>query len=87
MKNNWQTKKLGEYVEIKIRDNGIGIPQAIIEKLFNPFFTTKPKGKGTGLGLSLSRDIITNIHKGKIEISSEENEYTEFTIQIPLNLP
>jgi len=82
-----QTKKLGEFVEIKIRDNGIGIPQAIIEKLFNPFFTTKPKGKGTGLGLSLSRDIITNIHKGKIEISSEENEYTEFTIQIPLNLP
>ncbi len=81
-----RTKKLDNFVEIRIRDNGIGIPQEVIDKLFSPFFTTKPKGKGTGLGLSLSRDIITNIHKGKIEIESKENEFTEFKILIPTNL-
>ena len=80
------TKKLDNFVEIRIRDNGSGIPQSIIEKLFTPFFTTKPKGQGTGLGLSLSYDIITNIHKGKIEISSKENEFTEFKILISSNL-
>ncbi len=80
------TKKLDNFVEIQIRDNGIGIPQEVINKLFSPFFTTKPKGKGTGLGLSLSRDIITIIHKGKIEINSIENEFTEFKILIPTNL-
>ena len=80
------TKKLDDFVEIRIRDNGIGMPQEVIDKLFSPFFTTKPKGKGTGLGLSLSRDIITNIHKGKIEITSKENEFTEFKILLPTNL-
>lgn len=80
------TRKLDDFVEIRIRDNGTGMPQEVIDKLFSPFFTTKPKGKGTGLGLSLSRDIITNIHKGKIEINSKENEYTEFKIFIPTNL-
>ena len=80
------TKKLDNFIEIRIRDNGSGIPQSIIEKLFTPFFTTKPKGQGTGLGLSLSYDIITNIHKGKIEISSKENEFTEFKILISSNL-
>lgn len=80
------TKKLDNFVEIIIRDNGSGIPQSVIDKLFTPFYTTKPKGQGTGLGLSLSHDIITNIHKGKIEISSKENEYTEFKIIIPTNL-
>ncbi len=80
------TKKLDDFVEIRIRDNGSGIPQTVIDKLFTPFFSTKPKGQGTGLGLSLSHDIITNIHKGKIEISSKENEYTEFKILIPTNL-
>lgn len=80
------TKKHDNFVEIRIRDNGSGIPQASIDKLFTPFFTTKPKGQGTGLGLSISYDIITNIHKGKIEIVSKENEYTEFRILIPINL-
>ena len=80
------TKKLDNFVEIKIRDNGIGIPQTVIDQIFDPFFTTKPKGQGTGIGLSLSYDIITNVHKGKIEIFSKENEYTEFRIIIPVNL-
>ena len=62
------------------------MPQYVIDKLFQPFFTTKPKGQGTGLGLSLSHDIITNIHKGKLEILSEEGEYTEFKILLPTNL-
>ena len=80
------TKKLDNFIEIRIKDNGSGMPQAVIDKLFSPFFTTKPKGQGTGLGLSLSYDIITNIHKGKIEITSKEDEYTEFRILIPTNL-
>jgi signal transduction histidine kinase len=80
------TKKLDNFVEIRIIDNGSGIPQSVIDKLFTPFFTTKPKGQGTGLGLSLSYDIITNIHKGKIELSSKENEFTEFKILISSNL-
>lgn len=78
------TKRKAETFEISIRDNGTGIPQSVIDKLYEPFFTTKPKGQGTGLGLSLSYDIITNVHKGKIDISSEKNKYTEFTIEIPL---
>jgi signal transduction histidine kinase/ligand-binding sensor domain-containing protein len=80
------TKNLGDKVEIKIRDNGKGIPQAILDKIFNPFFTTKPAGKGTGLGLSLSYDIITQEHKGEIKIESQEGEFAEFTITIPKNL-
>ena len=80
------TKKLDNFIEIRIRDNGSGMPQDVIDKLFQPFFTTKPKGQGTGLGLSLSHDIITNIHKGKLEILSEEGEYTEFKILLPTNL-
>ncbi len=80
------TKKLDNYIEIRIRDNGSGMPKDVLDKLFQPFFTTKPKGQGTGLGLSLSHDIITNIHKGKLEILSQEDEYTEFKILIPMNL-
>jgi len=80
------TRKVGDKVEIRIRDNGTGIPQHVIEKIFNPFFTTKPTGKGTGLGLSMSYDIITQIHKGKLEVQSKEGEYTEFIITIPENL-
>ncbi|MBI9066874.1 MAG: hypothetical protein JEZ09_06235 [Salinivirgaceae bacterium] len=78
------TKKQGGTVEIRIKDNGTGIPKNVIEKLFTPFFTTKPAGQGTGLGLSLSYDIITKVHKGKIQILSKENEYTEFVINLPL---
>jgi two-component system NtrC family sensor kinase len=80
------TKKVGDRIEIRIRDNGTGIPQHVIEKIFNPFFTTKPTGKGTGLGLSMSYDIITQIHKGKLEVQSKEGEYTEFIITIPESL-
>ena len=80
------TKKLDDFIEIRIKDNGSGMPQAVIDKLFSPFFTTEPKGEGTGLGLSLSHDIITNVHKGKIEITSKEDEYTEFLLLIPTNL-
>jgi signal transduction histidine kinase len=70
-------------VEIRIRDNGNGIPASIREKIFNPFFTTKPPGSGTGLGLSLSYDIVTQEHKGEIRVDSKEGEYTEFVITIP----
>ncbi len=77
------TKKIGSSIEIRIRDNGSGIPEHIREKIFNPFFTTKPTGKGTGLGLSMSFDIVTQIHKGKLEVKSQEGEFTEFIITIP----
>ena len=77
------TKKLKDKIEIRIRDNGIGIPDSVLEKVFNPFFTTKPTGKGTGLGLSMSFDIVTQIHKGKLEVKSKEGEFTEFIITIP----
>jgi len=77
------TRKIGDKIEIRIRDNGTGIPQHVIDKIFNPFFTTKPTGKGTGLGLSMSYDIVTQVHKGKLEVQSKEGEYTEFIITIP----
>jgi signal transduction histidine kinase len=81
-----QTKNLGGKVEIRIRDNGKGIPQDIIDKVFNPFFTTKPAGQGTGLGLSLSFDIIVQEHQGEMKVDSKEGEYAEFVIIIPKNL-
>ena len=77
------TKKLNDKIEIRIRDNGTGIPDHVLEKIFNPFFTTKPTGKGTGLGLSMSFDIVTQIHKGKLEVKSKAGEFTEFIILIP----
>jgi len=80
------TKKLANAVEIKIRDNGTGMPREVREKLFKPFYTTKPVGQGTGLGLSMSFDIIRNLHKGKMEVCTEENQFTEFTMTIPINL-
>jgi signal transduction histidine kinase/HAMP domain-containing protein len=80
------TKNLGDKVEITIRDNGKGIPQDILDKIFNPFFTTKPTGKGTGLGLSLSYDIIVQEHKGDLKVNSEPGEFAEFIITIPKNL-
>lgn len=80
------SKRLSDMVEIKIRDNGIGIPDSIKEKLFTPFFTTKPVGKGTGLGLALSRDIVNIMHQGTVSVDSEAGNFTEFTLQIPLTL-
>ncbi|HSQ74439.1 MAG TPA: HAMP domain-containing sensor histidine kinase, partial [Bacteroidota bacterium] len=78
-------KSLPGSVEIRIRDNGNGIPQSVRDKIFNPFFTTKPAGAGTGLGLSLSYDIITQEHRGEISVDTKEGEYTEFVITIPRN--
>ena len=77
------TKNFGDSVEISIRDNGIGIPHEVREKMFNPFFTTKPAGEGTGLGLSISHDIIVKQHSGLIEIDSQLGEYTEVRIVLP----
>jgi signal transduction histidine kinase/putative methionine-R-sulfoxide reductase with GAF domain/DNA-binding FrmR family transcriptional regulator len=77
------TTNLGDCVEIRIRDNGTGIPPDIKEKIFNPFFTTKPAGEGTGLGLSLSHDIIVKQHAGAIEVDTQPGEYTEFKIILP----
>src|SRR5205823_6196095 len=77
------TLDLGEAVEVKVRDNGTGIPPEIRDKLFQPFFTTKPTGEGTGLGLSISYDLITQQHGGAITVESEPGAYTEFTVRLP----
>jgi len=76
------TRKQGNKVVIRIRDNGMGVPRKILDKIFQPFFTTKPTGQGTGLGLSLSYDII-KAHNGEIIVKTVENEGSEFIIQIP----
>src|SRR5213079_1458759 len=75
-----QTKKINDKIEIIVRNNGNGIPQNIIDKIFQPFFTTKPTGEGTGLGLSLSYDIITKGHGGELKVETKEGEGTEFII-------
>ena len=77
------TKSIGDSVEIRIRDNGTGIPPEVKDKLFNPFFTTKPAGEGTGLGLSISHDIIVKQHGGSIEVDTQPGEFTEFRIILP----
>ena len=77
------TKSLGDRVEIKIRDNGTGIPPDVKDKMFNPFFTTKPAGEGTGLGLSISHDIIVKQHAGSIDIDTQPGEFTEVRIILP----
>jgi signal transduction histidine kinase len=77
------TRSLGDQVEIRIRDNGTGIPPEVKEKMFNPFFTTKPAGEGTGLGLSISHDIIVKQHGGAIDVDSKPGVYTEFRIILP----
>jgi signal transduction histidine kinase len=77
------TKNLGDRVEIKIRDNGTGIPPDVKAKMFNPFFTTKPAGEGTGLGLSISHDIIVKQHTGSIAVDTEPGQFTEFKIVLP----
>ena len=79
------TRDLGAGVEVKVRDNGTGIPPEIRDKLFQPFFTTKPTGEGTGLGLSISYDIVAQQHGGTIEVDSKPGEFTEFTIRLPRN--
>jgi two-component system NtrC family sensor kinase len=77
------TKNLGDRVEIRIRDNGTGIPPEVRERMFNPFFTTKPAGEGTGLGLSISHDIIVKQHAGTIEVETQPGQFTEFRIVLP----
>jgi GAF domain-containing protein len=79
------TSNLGDSVEIRIRDNGTGIPLPVRDKLFSPFFTTKPAGEGTGLGLSLSHDIVVKQHAGSIDVESEPGVFTEFRIVLPRN--
>ena len=79
------TRDLGEAVEVRVRDNGTGIPPEIRDQLFQPFFTTRPTGEGTGLGLSISWDIVTQQHGGSIEIDSTFGDFTEFTIRLPRN--
>jgi signal transduction histidine kinase len=76
------TKKEKDKIDIKVKDNGTGIPQKVLDKIFQPFFTTKPTGQGTGLGLSLSYDIV-KAHGGEIKVNTKENEGTEFTIALP----
>ena len=77
------TREFGEGVEIRVRDNGVGIPPEHCEKLFQPFFTTKPTGEGTGLGLSISYEIVTQQHGGTITVDSEVGDFTEFTVRLP----
>jgi two-component system NtrC family sensor kinase len=76
------TKKINNKVEIKVKDNGNGIPQKVVDKIFQPFFTTKPTGQGTGLGLSLSYDIV-KAHGGEIKVETKEGEQVEFIIELP----
>jgi signal transduction histidine kinase len=78
------TLQRADTVEVRVRDNGTGIPEKVREKIFQPFFTTKPSGQGTGLGLSLSYDIITKGHGGNLTFDTAEGQYTEFTIQLPV---
>jgi signal transduction histidine kinase len=77
------TKNLGDKVEIRIRDNGTGIPKEVKEKIFHPFFTTKPSGEGTGLGLSMSHDVIVKQHGGSIDVETEPGLFTEFKVVLP----
>ena len=79
------TRKEKDKVEIKVKDNGTGIPQKVIDKIFQPFFTTKPTGSGTGLGLSLSYDIVTKGHGGELKVETKEGEGTSFQIKLPIS--
>ena len=76
------TKKIDDKVEISVKDNGNGIPQKVIDKIFQPFFTTKPTGQGTGLGLSIAYDIV-KAHGGEIKVESTTGEFSQFTIVLP----
>jgi signal transduction histidine kinase len=81
------TRNLGDRVEIRIRDNGTGIASDVRDKIFNPFFTTKPAGEGTGLGLSMSHDIVVKQHGGTIDVITEPGAFTEFIITLPRTMP
>ena len=72
-----------KFIIVKVKDNGMGIPENIKDKIMQPFFTTKPTGEGTGLGLSMSYDIVVKAHNGSINIDTKEGEYTEFTVKVP----
>ena len=74
------TKRLNNKVQIIVKDNGNGIPQKVLDKIFQPFFTTKPTGQGTGLGLSMSYDIVTKGHGGELKVNTVEGEFAEFII-------
>ncbi|MGI8600227.1 MAG: sensor histidine kinase, partial [Chitinophagaceae bacterium] len=78
------TEREGDHILIKVKDNGVGIPEKVLEKIYQPFFTTKPTGEGTGLGLSLSYDIITKGHGGEMKVNTKEGEGAEFLINIPV---
>ncbi|MFO0630210.1 MAG: ATP-binding protein, partial [Polyangiales bacterium] len=82
-----RTRSLGDAVEVRVHDNGTGIPRAVLDKVFNPFFTTKPPGEGTGLGLSLSHDVVVGGHQGELRVDSAEGEHTEFVITLPRKSP
>jgi signal transduction histidine kinase len=77
-----KTKNIGQQLEVRVKDNGEGISQQVSEKVFTPFFTTKPPGQGTGLGLSLSHSIITQ-HQGTLTFTTKAQEYTEFVVTLP----
>jgi len=79
-------KDRGDRIEIRIKDNGTGMPEKVVQKIFEPFYTTKPTGEGTGLGLSLSYDIVTKMHKGELIVNTKDGEFTEFRILIPKDL-
>lgn len=76
--------KEGDWVKLSVEDNGVGMPDEVVEQLYTPFFTTKPVGEGTGLGLSLTKSIVEGKHKGRIEVDTRENEYTRFVISLPV---
>ena len=78
------TKKMDNKIIVVVKDNGTGVPQKVLDKIFQPFFTTKPTGQGTGLGLSLSYDIVTKGHGGELKVETKEKEYTEFSIILPV---
>ena len=78
------TRKIANKAEIRVKDNGTGIPQKVVDKIFQPFFTTKPAGQGTGLGLSLAYDIITKAHGGELTVETKEGEETVFIILLPI---
>jgi signal transduction histidine kinase len=79
-----RTKKTDNKIIVEVRDNGTGVPQKTLDKIFQPFFTTKPTGQGTGLGLSLSYDIVTKGHGGELKVETKEGEYTRFSVILPV---